>query len=84
MRAPGNRVREKKAVFRSLLILFYSGFRLNKDSFWRGKENNQRGNLNYLQRCSSLLLKGLFPSHQMTPNLEWHFLAPLQHQLLER
>lgn len=75
---------EKKAIFCSLLISFYSGFKLNKDSFWRGKENNQRGNLNYLQRCSSLLFKGLSLSHQMTPNLEWHFLAQLQHQLLER
>lgn len=33
---------ENKAIFCSLLISFYSGFRLNKDSFWRGKENNQR------------------------------------------
>jgi len=40
--------------------------------------------VNYLQRCSSPLFKGAFQSQQKTPNQEWHFLAPLQHQLLER
>lgn len=54
--------REKKAIFCSLLISIYLGFKLNKDSFWRGRENNQRGNVNYLQRCSSPIQRALSES----------------------